>query len=946
MSRYYLITILFFFCCLPARSQVVKLDSSFADSRQVSRHMSFFVDTTTALSLSEVQKQSFSPVKTDNFRIPFSNHTYWYRLTLKNEGADEEKWFLSWDNNTMERVDFFISESGTDRTYHKMAGGAFVAQEQRKYLGTIPYFAFQLADSQQKTIYLRARTQRGQRVRVILYRGSTFFQQQAKGEGRSGFISGLIALRLFYMILLAFFAVRERVFRAYSIMLVIRSMGFWGLTGDLGSFLTNAPFLAALINFNAYHIIPIAYVIATKALLPIGRFPPYVRYLLNGITLLVIGLSVAIVVDYRWYWLLASTWLVLFSQGVVLLLYAISMFRRYPIDWYYSVPFLMGLISYFFWQMSLLGILNAPWVFKTSSLLFIGEIFVFGLFLGKIIRNYERVKTVAQQKLEFTQAQTEKLRELDTLKTNFFANISHEFRTPLTLLVGPLADFKKKYPAESLVPAMQRNVRRLHDLINQLLDLSKIEAGQLKPVLVRADLVKFLRPVLASFESLAQSRNILFHYQQNSQEKEAIFDPDKLEKIVTNLLSNAFKFTPDNGRIEVFADYSKQELLLTVRDYGIGIPAARLPHIFDRFYQVEAQDDYVQEGTGIGLSLVKELVGVLRGNIEVESELEQGSTFKVRLPIDSQTWTGHPIRELEVSLLPNLPESLGNEVPTGNDLLLQEAEPDQEVDHDGMPLLLVVEDNPDLRIYIRSIFEKKYRVIEATDGKRGLSNAREHIPDLVVCDVMMPRLDGFGFCKALKADFRTSHIPVIMLTAKATLDDRLEGLKLGADDYLTKPFDRQELSVRVQNLLKQRELLRQKYSQQMTEPNINSSVKDTEPVREYPVRDYPVRDEFLEKAIEVVNEHLADSSFSIEEFCQAMQVSRTQLHRKLKALTGQNSTEFVRNFRLRHAAALLSAGELTVSEVAYQSGFESLSYFSKSFQELMGVPPSEWAGSD
>ncbi|WP_373331103.1 ATP-binding protein [Salmonirosea aquatica] len=914
--------------------------------------MSFFVDTTAALTLSEVQKQSFSPVETNNFRIPFSNHTYWYRLTLKNVGADEEKWYLSWDDNPMEQIDFYVSEDSSDRNYHKTSGGAFVAKEQRKYLGTNPYFTFELGDSEQKTIYLRARTQRGQRVRVILYRGSSFFQEQAKGESRAGFISGLVALRLFYIVLLAIFGVREYVFRAYSTKLAIHSLSYWGLTGDLGEFLTNAPFPAALINIIAPHLIPISYVIAIKALLPIGRFPPYVRYLLNGITLLVIALSVAIVLDYRWYWLLISTWLVLFSQGVVLLLYALSMFRRYSIDWYYSVPFLMGLISYFFWQMSLLGILNAPWVFQTSSLLFIGEIFVFGLFLGKIIRNYERVKTMAQQKLEFTEAQTEKLRELDTLKTNFFANISHEFRTPLTLLVGPLADFKNKYPAESLIPAMQRNVRRLHDLINQLLDLSKIEAGQLKPTLVRADLVKFLRPVLASFESLAQSRNILFHYEQNRQEKEALFDPDQLEKIVTNLLSNAFKFTPDNGRIEVMADYSARELLLTVRDSGIGIPAARLPHIFDRFYQVEAQDEYVQEGTGIGLSLVKELVGVLRGNIEVESEPERGSTFKVRLPIDPQTWAGYPIREHDVVLQPSLPENPGDGVPSGNSFLSQEAEPDQEVDHDDMPLLLVVEDNPDLRAYIRSIFEKKYRVIEATDGKKGLSEAYERIPDLVVCDVMMPRLDGFGFCKALKADFRTSHIPVIMLTAKATLDDRLEGLKLGADDYLTKPFDRQELSVRVQNLLKQRELLRQKYSQQMNEPSTNTSVKDTEqvekypvgdePVRDHPFRDYPVRDEFLEKAIEVVNEHLADSSFSIEEFCQTMQVSRTQLHRKLKALTGQNSTEFIRNFRLRRAAELLSTGRYTVSEAAYQTGFESLSYFSKSFHELMGIPPSEW----
>ncbi|GHB58271.1 ATP-binding protein [Persicitalea jodogahamensis] len=937
MLRNYLIITFLILFHLPARSQVVRLDSSFADSKQVSRQMSFFVDTTVTLTLSEIQKQDFSPVKTNNFRLPFSDHAYWYRITLENAGADEEKWYLSWDNNTMERVNFYVPTDGTNRRYHQELGGTLVAEEQRKYLGPIPYFTFQLANDQRKTIYFRAKSQRGQRVRVILYKGPSFFEQQAKEDSRSGFISGLIALRLFYMILLAFFAVRERIFRAYSIMLIIRSMGYWGLTGDLGSFLTNAPFLAALINFNAYHFIPIAYVIAIKALLPVDHFPAYARYLLNYIVAAVVLLGVAIALDYRWYWLLGSTWLVLFAQVLVLSLYAIAMFRKYPIDWYYSVPFLMGLISYFFWQMSLLGILNAPWVFKTSSILFISEIFIFGLFLGKIIRNYERVKTVAQQKLEFTQAQTEKLRELDTMKTNFFANISHEFRTPLTLLVGPLADFTKKYPAENLIPTMQRNVRRLHDLINQLLDLSKIEAGQLKPMLVRADLTRFLRPVLASFESLAQSRNILFHYQQNSQEKEAIFDPDKLEKIVANLLSNAFKFTPNHGRVEVSIAYSAQELLLTVRDYGIGIPAARLPHIFDRFYQVEAEDGYVQEGTGIGLSLVKELVGVLRGNIEVQSEPGQGSTFTVRLPIDPETWAGHSIGEFDV-----VPVSSPKEADfAGGASRAPEVLAGQEYTDNELPLLLLVEDNHDLRIYIHSIFENNYQVIEATDGEQGLSKARERIPDLVICDVMMPRLDGFGFCKELKADFRTSHIPVIMLTAKATLDDRLEGLRLGADDYLTKPFDRQELSVRVENLLKQREVLRQKYSQELAAPKSINPIKETQSAE-----NHPVRDEFLEKAVALVEAHLADSSFSVEEFSQAMQVSRTQLHRKLKALTGQNSTEFVRNLRLRRAAALLSTGEFTVSEVAYQTGFESLSYFSKSFQELMGVPPSGWTGSD
>ncbi len=525
--------------------------------------------------------------------------------------------------------------------------------------------------------------------------------------------------------------------------------------------------------------------------------------------------------------------------------------------------------------------------------------------------------------------QAAQLQELDALKTTFFANVSHEFRTPLTMLVGPLADLRQQQPDNALIPAMQRNVRRLQSLIDQLLDLSRLEAGKLRPAIVRADLAAFLRQLFASFESLAQSRNIIFNHQQESANQEACFDPDKLEKIVTNLLSNAFKFTPENGRVTVRVDFTETNLTLEVRDYGIGIEAARLPHIFDRFYRVETPGQHNAEGAGIGLALVSELVKVLEGEIKVKSELGRGTTFTLTVPTDAGTWAKYlvegpaptdfalPNHAPEVPLLP----PNGTTPPAGND-------PDA-------PLLLLVEDNPDLRAYMRSIFEGHYRVMEAIDGQDGLDRAFEEIPDLVVCDVMMPRLDGYGFCKKLKTDLRTSHIPVVMLTARAALEDRIEGLKLGADDYLTKPFDRPELLVRVQNLLKQRELLRQKYSQQMTAPSDDPA----EPLDSLDER-------FVQQAIAVVKEQGSDSSFSIDALCEAMNVSRSNLYRKLKALTGQSTTEFIRSIRIYRAAELLKQPGMTVSEAAYQAGFESASYFSKAFREQMGVPPSDWAATD
>ncbi len=641
------LTIFAVFLALKISGQTVTIDSQTTTPLLIYGETERYVDSTGRLPISALGDRVFEPVESVNFRIPFSDHAIWFRFRVKNLESDRADWYLLWENSTIERVDFYVSpgDAAPGRAVYRASGGTLVDPKQRDYLGSNPYFSFKLPAGEEKTIYLRVKSQRGQRAKLVLYDAPTFFSEQLQHKVLAGFTSGLIALRLFYFLFLALFAVRERVFRIYWVMIVIRSLSYWGLQGDLGDFLTTNACLATLINFNTYHFAPLAMVLVVKALLPVRRFPPLVRYLLDGILLAVVLLSAAIVLDYRWQWLLASTYLVIFSQALVLLLYAVSVARRYPIDWYYSIPFLLGLVSYFFWQLSLVGILNAPWVHKVTTLFFVGEIFILGIFLGKIIRNYERSNLASQQELAYSQAQGAKLQELDTLKTNFFANISHEFRTPLTLLVGPLADFRQKYPHEKLIPAMQRNVRRLSALIDQILDLSKLEAGRLTPSLVRADVSEYLRPLFASFESIAQSRAVSFSHPPCLPEKVGYFDADKLEKIVTNLLSNAFKFTPENGLVSVRVEYPGDELVLVVQDSGIGIEAERLPHIFDRFYQAKSNATLGLEGTGIGLALVHELVEVLRGSIRVESAPGRGSTFTLRLPLGGPAGEGQDVRE-------------------------------------------------------------------------------------------------------------------------------------------------------------------------------------------------------------------------------------------------------------------------------------------------------------
>ncbi len=554
-------------------------------------------------------------------------------------------------------------------------------------------------------------------------------------------------------------------------------------------------------------------------------------------------------------------------------------------------------------------------------ILFISLLLLVVIVGAYMIYNYQRLKRnkLAQQ-LAFELKEAERLSELDTLKTRFFTNVSHEFRTPLTLLVGPLADLRKKFPKEELLQLMERNLSRLQMLINQLLDLSKLEAGKMEPQIQQADLWYFLKNLLASFESLGDTKTIAFNYPKHLPPTVACFDADKTEKIVTNLVSNAFKFTPENGQINVGLNFTDTHFTITVQDTGIGIEAERLPHIFDRFYQVDNSNRRNYEGTGIGLALVKELVEVLKGEIKVESQIGKGSTFEVRIPCDKSSWEQYIINQPLVTKEPT--PRLVNEP--------QQPAANKTTDTD-LPILLIVEDNADLRAYISSYFEQTYQIIEAADGQEGYEKAIEAVPDLVICDLMMPRLDGFEFCKLIKSDIRTNHIPVIMLTAKATLEDRLEGLELGADDYLAKPFNTEELQIRIRNLINIRQVLREKYSQQIAEGIVATTTKGGS-----------ADNLFLLKLSDIIEKHLSESSFSVEVLADEMNMTSVQLRRKLKAITNQTAIEFIRNYRLEKAASMLQNKQTTVSEVAYLVGFESLSYFSKVFQEKFGKLASEW----
>ena len=527
------------------------------------------------------------------------------------------------------------------------------------------------------------------------------------------------------------------------------------------------------------------------------------------------------------------------------------------------------------------------------------------------------------------------LAEMDELKSRLFSNISHEFRTPLTLILGPLEEMmeleKDKRPKKKTVKMMQRNANRLLDLVNQMLDLSKVDAGSMKLELVEDEIVKTIKIYILSFASLAENKKIKFSHKFPDDKLITWFDPDKLEKIINNLLSNAFKFTQEGGTVKVDVNLTDtasipQKLQLTIEDSGAGIPEGELEKIFDRFHQVEEAAEFEAVGTGIGLALTKELVEVMHGKISVESQVGKGTKFILEIPVGK-----NHLKESEYIIkgVEDVEQKLPEAVPVADEEECDEETSTREEKELGFPMVLTIEDHEDIRIHIRENLEDNFKVIEAEHGKSGLEKAVENIPDLIITDLMMPEMDGVELCKRLKTDERTSHIPVIMLTAKASVEDRLEGLETGADAYVTKPFNIKELRLRVTKLIEQRKQLRERFTREITIEPKDIAVTSAD-------------ERFLQKAMVCVDEHMGDSDFDVRQFQDEMSMSRMQLFRKLKALTGHTPSEFIRNLRLKRAAKLIEGGFGNVAEVCYEVGFNNLSYFAKCFKELFKVLPSEY----
>jgi signal transduction histidine kinase/ligand-binding sensor domain-containing protein/DNA-binding response OmpR family regulator len=560
-----------------------------------------------------------------------------------------------------------------------------------------------------------------------------------------------------------------------------------------------------------------------------------------------------------------------------------------------------------FWKT---GWAYALYIVAILSLLYFGRV--------QVLRRARARFALAEERREVS-----RVHELDRMKIKFFTNLSHEFRTPLTLILSPVDKLIRGEgdPGKrQLAMTIERNARRLLHLVNQLLDLRKMEVNELKLTMSRGDVASFIRATVDSFTDLAAERGITLIYRTDVDQLSALFDKDKVERILFNLLSNAFKFTSPGGSIEVaLATLEKDEqgvlLELKVKDTGIGIPAGLQEKIFESFFQADSPGPIRNQGTGIGLAITREFVEMHGGTIKVESVPDKGSCFTVLLPVT--VLQGEPAAPVEpVSVIGRDMPGPALRAPLGGTR--------------GFKVLLV-EDDEDFRFYLKDNLASLFTVLEAANGKEGWQKTLSAQPDLVVSDVNMPLMDGLELCKKIKSDERVQHVPVILLTALSAEEDQLRALGMGANDYISKPFNVEILVSRIHNLLKFKEY-------------VEGTLKRRVEVAPEEIEEEPEKtgEDFVREAVQVLEKNIANTEFSVDEWSREMGLSRTSLYKKILLATGLTPISFIRDFRMKRAAQLLEKTRHNVAEVAYMVGFNNPKYFARYFKEVFGILPSAY----
>lgn len=583
-------------------------------------------------------------------------------------------------------------------------------------------------------------------------------------------------------------------------------------------------------------------------------------------------------------------------------------------------------------------IIHPPW-WKTRLAQTIYIVLFLGLFIGSVMvaRRILLIKFNHQKQLEMERLQfntkhqlLKKEYEMEQEKIKFFMDISHEFRTPLTLILGPLEGMIKKLsprsPDYEQLNLIQRNASRLQRLINQLLDLRKLENRKMRLNITQVNGSAFIKHIFESFRYLAERKNIQYELTIKNELKLAWIDADKVEKILYNLLSNAFKYTPDQGTITFCAEIENDVLEIEIFNSGTAIDSDKLPRIFDRFFRIDNPDVSKHSGTGIGLALAKELSELHHGKISVQPVEGKGNIFKLNLPVSKSAFAADDYS--------NLPDTLHEKYPHVSQSFNEKAvaaDPDMKAldKRTGKYILMVIDDNPDIRSFIISNVSKDFQTLEAANGLEAQEQIFKHIPDIIISDIMMPKMDGIALSKKIKSDPRTSHIPFVFLSARTSIEHQIEGYESGADDYIVKPFNIDTLLAKISNILRTRSLLQKRVTERL-------GITDEIPV------DNSIDKSHLENLIAIVQAHLSNPDFGVDILCKEVGMSKSNFYRKLQAITGQTVATFIRNIRLNEAAKLIRTTNSTFAEIAAKCGFDHVSYFRTCFKKKFGQTAMEY----
>lgn len=857
-----------------------------------------------------------------------SNQFYWGKIQVINEviSDDEYKnWVLDFSLMITDLEVYVFNENGEQRTYRT---GAFLPPNERSFCPKIKanVVSLELPANEEVDIYFKAISERAKNppaFNLQLIEKEHYFKALIQDKAWNYFYLGMVLLLLFSNVIL-WRSIKINAYGYYSIYLFGIILFSAYNSGDLADFIhpifANSPTYIYFFKLTIYFAL-VSYMAFIRSFLNLKeKLPRYDKYLklFSKVAIFFLLFEIVCLVYFNYSFKYSDWWNMFYAGGFVALVVplVIELKMKFPeekVNYVFWGTFWMVIGITMTGYLRIKGVNFSFMIFQFCSLV---EFYFFAKGLA-----YVR-KEVEEQRLE-----AETAKEMMNFKDRFYGNLMHEFKTPLTVLKGLAADEVSNLESKWLI---QQNTEQIERLINQLLDLSKLESGKLAAKYQKVEIIAAIHHWVASLQPLADRKKQLISFESS---RESIFiDTDliQLKKIVFNLLSNAIKFTPINGAIEIGAKQDGQQFHLYIKDTGDGIPASQIEKIFERFYTTDKNSTIMMEGTGIGLSLVKELTEWMGGQVEVKSKIGEGTVFYLLFPLRQMG--------AEVSL-EKLPYS-ENEVIAMPLSFYTEAVAEEFDVESEKSTLLIIEDNEGLVLYFKKLFKEKYQIVSARDGKEGIAKAREIVPHIIICDLMMPKLNGYEVCQKLKKEELTSHIPIIMVTAKSGTEVRLQGLDNGVDVFLEKPFIEKELIIHVNRLAKKQ----QEMQALLVKLPKTEIAEEAEEMDNFEKREsiFFKEQEFLKKVNQVLDKNIENSNYDLKLLCQDLGLTQRQLYNKLNSLTGYSTTKYIRYYRVIKARYLLDDKNKSITDISYDVGFNTPNQFNRVFKEFYGKKPKEF----